>query len=173
MNQEKIGKFVATCRKEQNLTQEQLAEKMGVTDKSISRWENGKTMPDLSMIPILAEILDVEVSELLNGRKMTKEELIIMRDTLNNVIDYNNSEKKNKAMKLNILFASGLFLILIGTVNNQFDILYEVIKNNHISQGLTGAIYGLGIGFELIAFYNNNHNITLKQKKLNLIKKQK
>ena len=173
MNQEKIGKFVAELRKEKKMTQEELAEKMGVTDKSISRWENGKTMPDLSMIPILAEILDVEISELLNGRKMTKEELIIMRDTLNNVIDYNNSEKKNKAMKLNILFASGLFLILIGTLNNQFDILYEVIKNNHISQGLTGAIYGLGIGFELIAFYNNNHNITLKQKKLNLIRKQK
>ncbi len=46
MNQERIGKFIATCRKEKNLTQEELAEKLGVTSKSISRWENGKTMPD-------------------------------------------------------------------------------------------------------------------------------
>ena len=52
MDQEKIGKFIAELRKEKNMTQEQLAEKMGVTDKSISRWENGKTMPDISMLNI-------------------------------------------------------------------------------------------------------------------------
>ena len=47
MNQEKIGKYIATCRKNLKLTQEQLAEKLGITSKSISRWENGKTMPDV------------------------------------------------------------------------------------------------------------------------------
>ena len=51
------------------MTQEQLAEKMGVTDKSISRWENGKTLPDISILVALAEELNVEISELLNGRK--------------------------------------------------------------------------------------------------------
>ena len=101
MNQEKMGKFISELRKEKNLTQEQLAEKMGVTDKSISRWENGKTMPDLSMITILAEELNVEVSELLNGRKMTKEELEKLRNTINNVIEYSNKEKKNKKAKEN------------------------------------------------------------------------
>lgn len=162
MDQLKAGKFIAELRKEKNMTQEQLAEKMNVTDKSISRWENGKTMPDLSMIPILADVLGVEVSELLNGRRMTKKELINTIDTLNNLIEYTSSEKKTKAMKLNILFASGLILIIIGTISTQFDLLFEIVKNNHISQGLAGAIYGLGIAFEFIAFYYNSHDVSLK-----------
>ena len=54
MDQEKIGKFIAELRKGKNMTQEQLAEKIGVTDKSISRWETGKTMPAISMLSILA-----------------------------------------------------------------------------------------------------------------------
>lgn len=172
MNQVKVGIFIAQMRKEQNLTQEELAEKLGVSAKSISRWENGITMPDLSMITILAEELNIEVSELLNGRKLTKEELINKRNLLNDLIDYSTIEKKHKSRKLNLLFASGLFLILIGTINTQFDIIFKVIKNSHISQGLAGAIYGLGIALEFIAFYNNNHNLTLKQKKKNLIKKK-
>lgn len=63
MNQEKIGKFIAERRKEKNMTQEQLAEKMGVTDKTISRWENGKTMPDYSLLKDLCDELDTNVNE--------------------------------------------------------------------------------------------------------------
>ena len=64
MNQEKIGKFIAQCRKEKNMTQEQLAERLGVTNKSISRWENGKTMPDYSILNELCYVLDINVNEL-------------------------------------------------------------------------------------------------------------
>ena len=53
VNQEKIGKFIAESRKKQKLTQEQLAEKLGVTDRAVSNWENGKNMPDLSMFKLL------------------------------------------------------------------------------------------------------------------------
>lgn len=75
MNQEKIGKFIIECRKNKNLTQEQLAEQLGTTSKSISRWENGNTMPDLSMYKDLADALDISVIELLNGEKMKKGEI--------------------------------------------------------------------------------------------------
>ena len=172
MNQEKIGKFISELRKEKNLTQEQLAEKMGVTDKSISRWENGKTMPDLSMITILAEELNVEVSELLNGRKMTKEELEKLRDTINNVIEYSNKEKENKTIKLNNYFRAGLLCILIVVLDNQFNLLSYIFKYN-IPDFMDGALCGLGLLFEFIGFYNNNHDMTFKQKKLSLIKKNK
>ena len=67
MKQEKIGKFIAECRKKQKLTQEQLANKIGVTNKSISRWENGKTMPDISLFEPLCNELNISVSELLQG----------------------------------------------------------------------------------------------------------
>ena len=62
MNQEKIGKFIAEIRKEKNLTQEQLGERLNVTSKSISRWENGKTMPDVSLFEPLPHPATVEIS---------------------------------------------------------------------------------------------------------------
>ena len=63
MNQEKIGKFIAEKRKERNLTQEQLAEKLGVTNRSISNWENGKNMPDLSLFKPLCNELNISINE--------------------------------------------------------------------------------------------------------------
>ena len=59
MNQEKIGKFIAECRKNKKLTQQELAEKLNVSDKSISRWENGKTMMDISLFEPLCNELDI------------------------------------------------------------------------------------------------------------------
>ena len=173
MNQEKIGKFIAELRKEQNMTQEQLAEKMGVTNKSISRWENGKTMPDLSIITILAKELNVEISELLNGRRMTKEELEKLRDTINNIIEYSNKERQDKSTKLNNYFRVGLICILIVILDKQFNLLSYIFKNN-IPDFINGVLCALGLLFEFIGFYNNNNNnneITFKQKKLRLIKK--
>lgn len=79
MNQEKIGNFVRELRKDCNMTQEQLADKIGVTDKSISRWENRNTMPDIYLLQELANTLNTTLPELLNGRKMTKEELIAQK----------------------------------------------------------------------------------------------
>lgn len=70
MNQQEIGKFIFTCRKEKGFTQSQLAEILGVSDKSISRWENGKTMPDLSLYEPLCKALGIQISELLYSKKM-------------------------------------------------------------------------------------------------------
>ena len=75
MNQEKIGKFIAKCRKDRNITQEQLAEKLGVTNKSVSRWENGVNMPDYSILKELCNILDIDVNEFLSGEKLRKNEI--------------------------------------------------------------------------------------------------
>ena len=67
MDQVKIGKFIAECRKKQNLTQMQLAEKLNITDRAISKWENGKAMPDSSIMLELCELLKISVNELLSG----------------------------------------------------------------------------------------------------------
>ncbi len=73
MDQERIGKWIALLRKEKKLTQEQLAERLGVSNRSVSRWENGRSMPDFSLLWDIAGELDVTVSELLNGKRMEKE----------------------------------------------------------------------------------------------------
>ena len=73
MDQIKIGKFIAECRKKANLTQMQLAEKLGITDKAISKWERGLAMPDTSIMLELCDILCIGVNELLNGEKIDVE----------------------------------------------------------------------------------------------------
>ena len=74
MNQEKIGKFIASCRKKQKLTQEQLAEKLGITYKAVSKWETGKGLPDASIMKDLCSILKITVNELLSGKLINKED---------------------------------------------------------------------------------------------------
>ena len=74
MNQEKIGKFIASCRKKQKLTQEQLAEKLGITYKAVSKWETGKGLPDASIMMDLCNILEISVNDLLSGEKIAKEQ---------------------------------------------------------------------------------------------------
>jgi len=69
MNQHDIGLFIASKRREQSLTQEQLAEKIGVSNKTVSKWETGKTMPDYSVVEQLCQVLNISVSELIAGEE--------------------------------------------------------------------------------------------------------
>ena len=73
MDQLKIGKFIAECRKQKDLTQMQLAEKLGITDKAVSKWERGGAMPDASIMLELCDILGISVNELLSGEKINME----------------------------------------------------------------------------------------------------
>lgn len=73
MDQVKIGKFIAECRKRENLTQMQLAEKLNITDRAVSKWENGKSMPDSAIMLDLCEILKITVNDLLCGEKVAME----------------------------------------------------------------------------------------------------
>ena len=74
MDQIKIGKFIAALRKEKGLTQEQLGEKLGVTNKTISRWENGNYMPDVEMLSLLSKEFGVSINELVSGERLATED---------------------------------------------------------------------------------------------------
>lgn len=74
MDQVKVGKFIAECRKKQNLTQIQLSEKLGITDRAVSKWETGKAMPDSALMLELCDILGITVNDLLNGEVVSAEE---------------------------------------------------------------------------------------------------
>lgn len=75
MNQEKLGKFIKECRKKKNLTQEDLASTLNVTDKAVSKWERDLSFPDINSIPKLAEIFDVSVDDLMQVKTETKENM--------------------------------------------------------------------------------------------------
>ena len=70
MDQEKIGRFIQSCRKEAGLTQAALAEKLGITDRAVSKWEHGKSMPDVSIMMELCSMLHINVNELLSGEHL-------------------------------------------------------------------------------------------------------
>ena len=72
MNQQKVGRFLKTLRSEKSITQEELAEKLGVSNRSISRWENGITMPDFDLLIELAKYYEIEVGEILDGERKDK-----------------------------------------------------------------------------------------------------
>lgn len=74
MDQVKVGKFIAVLRKEQGMTQEALGRKLGVTNKTVSRWETGRYMPDIELLLPLGEVLDVSVNELLAGKRLSDEQ---------------------------------------------------------------------------------------------------
>ena len=114
MNQEKIGKFIAECRKQRKMTQSELGEKLGVTEKSISNWENGRNMPDLSLFKPLCKELDITINDLISGEKITKENYQErFEENIVNTIDYSTKKlsKYNNVISL-ILIIFGLFVSL-------------------------------------------------------------
>ena len=118
MNQEKIGKFIAECRKNKKMTQSELAEKLGVTDKSIGNWENGRNMPDLSLFKPLCDELGITINDLMSGEKISKEKYQEkFEENIVNTIDY-SSKKINKYTNVIgiILVVFGLFIAMSAVI---------------------------------------------------------
>ncbi len=111
MNQEKIGKFIALCRKQKKMTQSDLAEKLGVTEKSISNWENGRNMPELSLFKPLCQELDISLNDLMSGERVVEKEYQEkLEENIINTIDYTNKKIENRNNFI------GLLLIILGTL---------------------------------------------------------
>lgn len=105
-------------------------------------------MPDLSLLPILSRKLNVEMSELLNGRRMTKEELIELKDTIERLIEYSQNEKidKNKIWKFNLKI--GLCILVLAILNNYIHFL-EIIFTPNALEFVQGALYGIGVTYDI------------------------
>jgi len=98
MEQSKVGKFIAECRKKKNMTQAELAEKLNITDRAISKWETGKGMPDSSIMLELCNELDISVNELLSGE-------VIKMETYNQKAEENLLEMKKQIEKMRKKFS--------------------------------------------------------------------
>lgn len=110
MDQEKIGRFIAQCRKEQNLTQVELAEILNISDRSISKWENGKCMPDLSLFKPLCEHLGITINELLSGERLDSE--VYQQKWEENMIINMSVLKKRMRKWIHKLFISSMTVIM-------------------------------------------------------------
>ena len=110
MNQEKIGRFISTLRKEKRMTQQELANKLGVTDRAIGNWENGRRLPDYSIIQDLCKALDISTNELFAGTRIKANEKEKQFDNnILNIFKLNND--KRKKYKFIVLVLSVLLLI--------------------------------------------------------------
>lgn len=144
MNQEKIGKFILECRKRKNLTQSEMAEKLGVTDKSVSNWENGRNMPDLSLFKPLCELLNISINDLISGEMVAgsayQEKL---EENIINTIDYTN---KRVLEKNNLI---GIILVVFGVL------LMVTALSIFPSESSWGSIYSLfGMIVSLVGILN-------------------
>ena len=113
MDQEKIGKFIAKLRKEKNMTQMMLAEKLDITDRAVSKWERGLSLPDASIMIELCNILDITVNELLSGQSIRKENY--MEKAEKNLIELQkqNEEYAKKLLALEWVIGYGSSIILL------------------------------------------------------------
>lgn len=167
MNQQKIGIFLKELRKEKELTQQQLAEQFNVSNRTVSRWENGNNIPDLSILVELADFYNVDIREIIDGERKSEIMDKNLKETLIKVTEYTDLKKEEKKKKLNHYFMLGGLCFFIVICDRQFSILSFIFKDK-ISDFINGALSSLGFLFEFIGFYNNNHEVTLKEEKMKL-----
>jgi len=117
MNQQKIGNFILELRKEKNMTQQELADKIGVTDKAISKWENGRGMPDLSLMKPLCTALGITINDLLSGEKIEKKDYQDkFEENILNTINYTNKKLDNSRNQIGIFLLIAGFLIILTAI---------------------------------------------------------
>ena len=110
MYQVKIGKFIAECRKKEGLTQMQLAEKLGITDRAVSKWETGKAMPDSSIMLELCDVLGISVNDLLSGEVVTVDNY--NKELENNLLEMIKQKEEGDKRLLRIEIVMGICCIL-------------------------------------------------------------
>lgn len=133
MDVKKIGKFISENRKKKNLTQEQLAEKLGVTSKTISRWENGNYMPDISLLKPLSEELGITLNDLISGEKVDEEHYQEkLEQSLVSTIDYSKKQiEKTKLQESYIIMIIGIliafFALIVFSPESSWGSVYSII----------------------------------------------
>lgn len=156
MEQQMIGKFISTCRKEKGLTQMQLAEKLNITNRAISKWETGKSMPDVSIMLDLCDILGITVNELLSGERIAMENY--QKRAEENLMELQS--KKEKVQReynsiLKILIGAFSLLFVLNMVLNYF--FPEINFNNLL--GLPSIAIAVIL---LVKWFFRNYEIKLK-----------
>lgn len=127
MDQEKIGKFIYTLRKEKNLSQYQLADLIPISRQAVSKWERGKTTPDSLTLIKLSEIFNVTINELLNGERLLDNSIEGLQETTLHILDQSN--KKSKRIKHNIIiFTTIIVILLLSFLSYYFINSYNSIK---------------------------------------------
>lgn len=167
MDQQKTGKFLKELRKKKGITQEQFAEMLGVSNRSVSRWENGVTMPDFDLLIQMAKYYDVEIGEILDGERKSEYMDKQAEETLLKIADYNNTDKESFSKKIHYVFIAGLMCMIV----------YMVIDIAGLSdvqpyESIVDAVLGLLLGGLLTGtLYSSRYITKIKAAKMRLFKR--
>ena len=112
MDQKKIGSFLREIRKEQRITQEDLAEKLNVSSRTISRWETGSNMPDISLLIEIADFFDVSIPEIINGERKSEKMDEEVKEVAEKLSDYADAEKVNIIKEIRKLSIGGVIALI-------------------------------------------------------------
>lgn len=140
MDQIKIGKFICNERKRKGLTQQELADELGVSNRTVGNWENGRNMPDLSLFEPLCAVLDITLTELFNGDRIKQENIKEKADEV--IMDMIKNRKINSLVSIiaSIFMAVGIILFFIPSIKE-------------FTQGIDLLTISIGVLFLLIGFY--------------------
>lgn len=139
MNQKQIGRYIAEKRRIKNLTQAQLAEQLGISDKTVSKWECGRSMPDYALIQSLCETLDISISELIEGKEASLHERQLM-ELLRRTQEL---ERQNGILH-------GVIMLIFGIA---LQALAPHFVGSPMQDLLSGIILGLSVGILLLGIY--------------------
>lgn len=157
MNQEKIGYFIAKCRKEQGLTQAQLADKLNITYKSVSKWERGKGLPDASRMMDLCNILKITVNDLLSGDKISENNYVNQAD--HNLVELQKQKQAiNMAVRISYICIA-VVLFISNFINALLYGITEATKRPEFMIMISTALIWLFIYTYLISKIDGKKNI--------------
>lgn len=140
MDQIKMGIFFKELRKEKGLTQEQLAEKLNVSRRTVSRWETGSNLPDFDILIEMADFYEVELRALIDGERKSEDMNKELKDTILKVAKYSNEDKLKVTKRMNLLFIGGLIAAIIFTF-----LFFTDCANNFLGGLCLGIMFGMMI----------------------------
>ena len=167
MDTVKTGRFLQELRKEKRLTQEQIAEQMGVARRTVSRWETGSNMPDLDILLELSDLYEVDLQEILSGERKSEQMNQELKETVLQVADYSNEEKTRLLHRMHWLFMAGLAGFVVFLV-----IILLGLENTSPYEGI--GSFGLGIAFGMIVLgviFTSRYAARIRAFKLRLLGK--
>ena len=165
MDQAKIGQYLKDLRKSKNLTQEELSEKLGVSRRSVSRWETGNNLPDLDLLIELADFYDVDLRDMLTGNTedapMDKE----LKETALMVAEYSNEEKMKVTRRFHIMFLLGIISFAGYIVS-----IFLELEESPLIGFIQGITLGIAFGMLVVGFIITSRNAEkIRQAKLRIL----
>ena len=168
MDLQKIGSFLKELRKEKELTQEQLAETLNVSRRTVSRWETGSNMPDLDLLVEIADLYQVELRELLNGERRSEPMNPELKETVIQVAEYSNAEKQRAARTVRIYFVLGIIALIANAIINALTLeetfWIGFLKGGTFALALVAMVFGI--------LYTTGAMLKIQAFKMRLLRKE-